>query len=166
MTSWQITMADPARPGSGSATGWCSSEAGSASRSFSGSGSFSGSFSGSPAGPDADFFANGGSSLGAARLVSALRRTHPGVSVADVYQHRTLRALAARLDHHGARVTAAREVAPVPAQTGVDQTMLMPVLMSVVGLRWLVALAAINNLLGVPWAPTVSWWWVLAGWLQ
>jgi non-ribosomal peptide synthetase-like protein len=118
-----------------------------------------------PAGPDADFFASGGGSLGAARLVSALRRTHPGVSVADVYQHRTVRALAARLDEHGARATTARTVAPVPAQAGVDQTVLMPILMSVVGLRWLVALAAINNLLGVPWAPTISWWWVLAGWL-
>jgi len=49
-----------------------------------------------PASADDDFFASGGTSLGAARLVSLLRQTYPGVSVADVYQHRTARAQAAR----------------------------------------------------------------------
>src|SRR5262249_40628697 len=76
-------------------------------------------------GADDDFFASGGSSLGAARLVSLLRQTHPSVSVADLYQHRTLRALATRLDEAGTREATARTVTPVPAQTGVDQTMLL-----------------------------------------
>ena len=44
----------------------------------------------------ADFFALGGTSLAAAQLVTALRRTHPGVSVADIYQHPVLRQLAGR----------------------------------------------------------------------
>ncbi len=113
-----------------------------------------------------DFFASGGTSLGAARLVSLLRQEYPGVSVADLYQHRTVRALAALLDATGPRVAAARTVAPVPAQTGVDQSLLLVVLYTLVGMRWLVVLAAVNNVLGgYPWAPTVSWWWVLAGWL-
>jgi non-ribosomal peptide synthetase-like protein len=118
-----------------------------------------------PAGVDDDFFASGGTSLGAARLVSALRRTCPGVSVADVYQHRTLGALAAILDAAGAREAVPRTVAPVPAQTGIDQTMVLALLMSLVGIRWVIALGAINNMLATPWAPAVSWWWVLAGWL-
>ncbi|OLB77596.1 MAG: amino acid adenylation protein [Actinobacteria bacterium 13_2_20CM_2_71_6] len=122
-----------------------------------------------PAGADDDFFACGGSSLGAARLVSLLRQTYPDVSVADVYQHRTVRALAALLDESGARVSTDRIVAPVSTQTGVDQTMLTVILMSLVGIRWVVALAAINNVLSwtgnYPWAPTISWWWVLVGWL-
>jgi non-ribosomal peptide synthetase-like protein len=122
-----------------------------------------------PAGADDDFFERGGTSLGAARLVSSLRQTYPGVSVADLYQHRTLRALATLLDEAGARAAVPRTVRPVPAQTGVDQTMLLAVLHTLVGLRWVVALAALNNALAwtgrYPWAPTVSWWWVVAGWL-
>jgi amino acid adenylation domain-containing protein len=122
-----------------------------------------------PSGPDDDFFAGGGTSLGAARLVSSLRQTYPGVSVADVYQHRTLAAQAALLDEAGAREATTRTVTPVSAQTGVDQTLLTAILFGLVGLRWLVVLAAVNNVLAwsgsYPWAPTVSWWSVLAGWV-
>lgn len=118
-----------------------------------------------PAGADDDFFASGGTSLGAARLVSLLRGRYPGVSVADLYQHPTVRALAVVLDETGAREAAPRTVAPVPRRTGLAQTALLPGLMSLVGLRWLVVLAAVNNLLHAPWAPAASWWWVLAGWL-
>jgi non-ribosomal peptide synthetase-like protein len=118
-----------------------------------------------PAGADDDFFASGGTSLGAARLVSLVRQRYPGVSVADLYQRPTVGALAAVLDAAGAREAAPRTVARVPRRTGFIQTALLPVLMSLVGLRWLVALAAVNNVLHAAWAPTVSWWWVLAGWL-
>jgi non-ribosomal peptide synthetase-like protein len=118
-----------------------------------------------PESPDDDFFASGGSSLGAARLVSLLRGTWPGVSVADVYQHRTVRALAAHLSASGTRVAAERTVTPVPAQARSDQTLITTILMSLVGIRWVIALAAINNVAHFPWAPTVSWWYVLAGWL-
>jgi|HubBroStandDraft_6_1064221.scaffolds.fasta_scaffold01083_7 non-ribosomal peptide synthetase-like protein len=50
---------------------------------------------------DTDFFAAGGSSLVAAKLVTALRARFPSVAVADVYEYRRLGALAARLDHLG-----------------------------------------------------------------
>ena len=116
-----------------------------------------------PAGPRDDFFDAGGSSLGAARLVSLVRRTYPDMSVADVYQHRTLRALAARLDELGAGAAVTRTVPPVPGRAGAGQTMILGLLYTLVGLRWVVALAAVNNVLALPWAPTVSWWWVLAG---
>ena len=52
--------------------------------------------------PDSDFFDLGGSSLAAALLVSALRDTHPAAAIADVYEHRTLERLAARLEELGA----------------------------------------------------------------
>jgi non-ribosomal peptide synthetase-like protein len=49
-------------------------------------------------GLDTDFFACGGSSLAAAKLVSVLRERFPSVAVADVYEHRLLGQLATRLD--------------------------------------------------------------------
>jgi non-ribosomal peptide synthetase-like protein len=122
-----------------------------------------------PGGPDDDFFACGGSSLSAAQLLTLLRGRYPGASVSDVYQHPVLRALARRLDEFGAVEAATRIVRPTPRRTGLAQTVLMLPLSGVVGLRWVVTLAAINNVLAVsgsyPWAPTVSWWWVLLGWL-
>jgi non-ribosomal peptide synthetase-like protein len=118
-----------------------------------------------PAGPSADFFASGGGSLAAAQLVSLVRREYPTVSVGDVYHHATLAALAARLDALAGTHRPARVVTPVPRRTGLLQTALLVPLFTLVGLRWSVALAAVGNLLGVPWAPPVSWWLVGAGWL-
>ncbi|HEY7595804.1 MAG TPA: Pls/PosA family non-ribosomal peptide synthetase [Actinophytocola sp.] len=120
---------------------------------------------GAPAGPAADFFASGGGSLAAARLVSLVRREHPTVSVGDVYHHPTLAAFAARLDALADAHRPARVVAPVPRRTGLLQAVLLLPLFTIVGLRWTVALAAVNNLLQFAWAPTVSWWVVGAGWL-
>ena len=51
--------------------------------------------------PDSDFFELGGSSLAAAKLTSALRERFPAVAVADVYNHRRLGQLSARLDQLG-----------------------------------------------------------------
>ncbi|HEV7709412.1 MAG TPA: amino acid adenylation domain-containing protein, partial [Asanoa sp.] len=122
-----------------------------------------------PGGTDDDFFASGGSSLSAAQLLTLLRGRFPGASVSDVYQHPTLRALARRLDEFGAAEAATRTVLPTPRRTGLAQTVLMLPLFGIVGLRWVVILAALNNVLALsgsyPWAPTVSWWWVLLGWL-
>jgi non-ribosomal peptide synthetase-like protein len=118
-----------------------------------------------PARPSADFFTSGGGSLAAARLVSLVRREYPTASVGDVYHHPTLAAHAARLDALAGAHRPARVVAPVPRRTGLLQTALLLPLFTLVGLRWVVALAAVNNLLGVAWAPTVSWWFVGAGWL-
>ncbi|GIF47120.1 amino acid adenylation protein [Asanoa ferruginea] len=122
-----------------------------------------------PSGPETDFFASGGSSLSAAQLVTLLRGRYPGASVSDVYQHPTLRALARRLDEFEAAEAATRTVLPTPRLTGLAQAALMLPMLGVVGLRWVVTLAALNNVLALfgsfPWAPTVSWWWVLAGWL-
>ncbi|MDH2426525.1 Pls/PosA family non-ribosomal peptide synthetase [Sphaerisporangium sp. TRM90804] len=117
--------------------------------------------------PDADFFALGGTSLGAALLVSALRTRYPAVAVGDVYEYPTLGGLAARLTALAVpEVTAAeRAVTPVPRRAALTQAALMVPLLTVGGMRWIVGLATLNNVVSLPWAPAVSWWWVLAGWL-
>src|SRR5262249_3196095 len=103
---------------------------------------------------------------------------YPNLSVSDVYQYPTLAAMACRLDEAGGERREDREgredtaegtVRPIPWRTGLAQVLLMLPLLTVVGLRWTVVLAAINNVLSgtgsYPWAPTVSWWWILLGWL-
>ncbi|MGV8977764.1 MAG: Pls/PosA family non-ribosomal peptide synthetase [Cellulomonas sp.] len=121
-------------------------------------------------GLDADFFADGGGSLSAAQLVSALRERYPNVTVADVYENPRLGALAQRLEEfEPATATESRSVAPTPRRAQVVQSVAALGLHAVVGLRWLTWLAVIDNALAwtgqVPWVSPVSWWWVLAGWL-
>ncbi|WP_414719161.1 Pls/PosA family non-ribosomal peptide synthetase [Streptomyces sp.] len=116
-------------------------------------------------GPDADFFASGGGSLAAAQLVSRIRERFAAGSVGDIYQNPTLGALARTLEASSAGRDDARDVKPVPRRTGIAQTLLMLPLFGVAGLRWGVVAAAVGNVIGGPWAPTVSWWWVALGWL-
>jgi len=113
--------------------------------------------------PGTDFFAAGGGSLAAARLVSIVRAAHPTLSVGDVYHHPTLAAMAARLDELAGHHTPSRVVTPTPRRAAVVQTLAMLPLLTIVGLRWTVVLAALGNVVGYPW--TVSWWLVGAGWL-
>ncbi|MFD1932470.1 MULTISPECIES: Pls/PosA family non-ribosomal peptide synthetase [Nonomuraea] len=115
-----------------------------------------------PEGPRTDFFTEGGGSLAAARLVSALRVRHPAVTVADLYEHSTFGALHELLgDERTQQAHAkAREIAPMPVRASLAQTALMVPLMTVTGLRFLLVVAALANLL---WAPVLSWWWVAAG---
>ncbi|WP_250212478.1 Pls/PosA family non-ribosomal peptide synthetase [Acrocarpospora catenulata] len=116
--------------------------------------------------PDADFFTLGGTSLAAARLVSVLRDQYPGVAVADLYDHPTLRGLGAYLAAMDTEVAGQdRVVAPVPPRAAAVQAALTVPLLTVGALRWVVGLMALANLAGLPWLPTVSWWWVAFGWL-
>jgi non-ribosomal peptide synthetase-like protein len=116
-----------------------------------------------PAGRGTDFFAAGGGSLAAARLVSLVRTDFPTVSVTDVYHHPTVAALAARLDELSGDDTPEHVVTPVPRRAAVIQTLATVPLLTLVGLRWTVVLAALGNITGYPW--TVSWWLVGLGWL-
>ncbi|WP_188295465.1 Pls/PosA family non-ribosomal peptide synthetase [Streptomyces sp. CBMA156] len=129
---------------------------------------------GTTPGPDDDFFALGGSSLTAARLVSDLRAGHPGVSVADLYAHPRLADLAGYLDTLAATepeetvATAAvrhRTVTRTPRSAGLWQTLLLLGMFSLAGLRWTLTLIALDNLTGnhLAWAPHSSWWPVGAG---
>ncbi|MEV6398453.1 Pls/PosA family non-ribosomal peptide synthetase [Streptomyces sp. NPDC051907] len=116
-------------------------------------------------GPDADFFASGGGSLAAAQLVSRIRERYATGSVADVYQNPALGALARTLEASAAGGPEAPDVRPVPRRTQLAQTLLMLPLLGVAALRWVVAAAAVNNLIGTPWAPYAPWWQVALGWL-
>ncbi|BFU45277.1 Pls/PosA family non-ribosomal peptide synthetase [Krasilnikovia sp. MM14-A1004] len=122
-----------------------------------------------PSEADADFFNHGGGSLTAAQLVAWVRRTHPRVSVADIYLHPRLSQLAAVLDGLDTTAAVRREVRPTPRRAGLIQGLLMLPMLGLVGLRWLTVLAALANVLAlvtpVPWAPAVSWWWVALGWV-
>jgi len=118
-----------------------------------------------PAGPDTDFFAAGGGSLAAARLVSVVRAEHPTVSVTDVYHHPTLAALADRIDALAGTRRPVRTVVPTPLRARVLQTLVLVPLFTIVGMRWTVVLAAAGEVLSVPWLPTAPWWLLGVGWL-
>ncbi|TDO34338.1 non-ribosomal peptide synthetase-like protein [Kribbella sp. VKM Ac-2527] len=123
-------------------------------------------------GPDNDFFLHGGGSLAAAQLVSVLRERYPEATVGDIYEYPRLGALADRLDSFttSAEPVEIREISPIPRRIQLLQTVLTLLLQTVVGVRWLVYLFTMNNLLELtvgrqPWMHTVSWWWILVGWL-
>ncbi|MEU1408172.1 Pls/PosA family non-ribosomal peptide synthetase [Streptomyces sp. NPDC005728] len=111
-----------------------------------------------------DFFAIGGSSLAAAQLTTRLRTRYPSAAVLDIYQQPVLRKLARRLAASAQDDGKARTVAPVPVRAQIVQTLLLVPLFTVLGLRWVLALAALGNLLpGYTWLPTGSWWLIAAG---
>jgi len=116
---------------------------------------------------DSDFFAYGGGSLSAAQFVSAIRERYPDTRISDIYDHPRIGALADELDGRIPPVArATRQVLPTPARSGLLQSLYSVPLHLLVGARWLVYLAAANNVLaaaGASFAPTMSWWWVLAG---
>ena len=114
-------------------------------------------------GPDADFFALGGSSLSAAQLVAALRQRYPQVTVADLYDHPRLGSLAEFLDEL-APVPAVieRVVRPTPILAQAAQVLLSVPLATLTALQWLTWLTLANNVASalhlVPWTVTVDWW--------
>jgi hypothetical protein len=100
--------------------------------------------------------------------VSVLRTRYPRATVADIYQHPRLGDLAALLDAAApSTVTEIRAVRPTPIRAQAIQILVTAVVNTLAGLRWLTVLAALNNLLSwmgaYSWAPTLSWWWVLGG---
>ena len=119
-----------------------------------------------PTAAEDDFFMLGGSSIAAAKLVSVLRGRFPTAAVADIYNHRRLGELAARLDRLGeARATEATAVAPASSRWGVVQLAGVLVLLSFGALQWLVGLLAYDRWQGAAVGPQVGWGWLVAGWL-
>ncbi|WP_253660380.1 Pls/PosA family non-ribosomal peptide synthetase [Williamsia maris] len=117
--------------------------------------------------PDADFFSEGGSSLGAAQLVTGLRERYPEVTVADLYDHPRLGSLAQMLDDLNPGIIAEpREVAPTPRLAGLIQVALAVPLTTLTGLQWATWLGVANNIAATfsdaPWLITVNWWILLA----
>ncbi|WP_167880276.1 Pls/PosA family non-ribosomal peptide synthetase [Nocardioides guangzhouensis] len=119
--------------------------------------------------PSDDFFDLGGGSLTAAQLVSRLRMSHPDITVADIYENPTVRALAGLLDSMDRPVTTVdRKVRPTPWDTQLGQVVLTVPLRMLSGLRWTTYVLATSNILaaaGATWAPTVSWVWPVLGWV-
>lgn len=115
-----------------------------------------------------DFFDLGGGSLTAAQLVSRLRVTHPDVTVADIYEHPTVRRLAELLESAHRPVGATnRKVRPTPWKTQMGQVVFTVPLRLLSGLRWATWAFAGSNVLawaGAAWAPTVPWVWPVLGW--
>ncbi|MEU5533890.1 Pls/PosA family non-ribosomal peptide synthetase [Streptomyces sp. NPDC020362] len=111
-----------------------------------------------------DFFAIGGSSLAAAQLTTRLRTRYPSAAVLDIYQQPTLRKLARRLEASAQDDGSRRTVAPVPLRAQAVQLLLLVPLVTLLGLRWTLVLAAVGNLLpGYAWLPTAPWWLLAAG---
>ncbi|MFI6600750.1 Pls/PosA family non-ribosomal peptide synthetase [Nonomuraea sp. NPDC050536] len=96
---------------------------------------------------EADFFTEGGGSLAAARLVTLLRERYPSAAVADIYEHPTLGALAARLAETAPAADTGRTVEPMPRRVAFVQTVLMLPLLTVTAVRWLAVVAAVIGLL-------------------
>lgn len=146
-------------------------------------------------GLDTDFFACGGSSLAAAKLASVLRERFPSVAVADVYEHRLLGQLAARLDEltqvcdpagvcldeHGELSSEAGSKASArPHETGaargegaVPARWRRFAALQIVGVLVLTALAASQWVLGAfaygniesDGLPHVGWAWLIGAWV-
>ena len=102
----------------------------------------------------ADFFALGGTSLAAAQLVTTLRRTHPGVSVADIYQHPVLRQLASRLDELTSPRRSRRVVRPAPHGSGLARMLVLLLTATVTGIRSLIVFGVVADVFRLGW---VTW---------
>ncbi|WP_375003447.1 Pls/PosA family non-ribosomal peptide synthetase [Gordonia sp. PS3] len=124
---------------------------------------------------EADFFAEGGGSLSAAQLVTALRARYPEITVADLYDHPRLGSLAELLDSLAPGATVApRSVTPVPRSTGFAQAAASIPLATLTGIQWITWLGVANNVgraaadaLGysAPWLASVNWWLLIVAFL-
>ncbi|MHB8491210.1 MAG: non-ribosomal peptide synthetase, partial [Solirubrobacteraceae bacterium] len=116
--------------------------------------------------PDSDFFALGGSSLAAAKLVSVLRERFPAVAVSDVYNHRGLRDLAARLGHlQGAREVSATQETGGGRRFAVAHLLGVFSLMVLAAPAWIIGALAIDRIFPGGIGPQVAWPWLIGGWL-
>jgi non-ribosomal peptide synthetase-like protein len=114
---------------------------------------------------DTDFFASGGGSLMAAKLVSTLRERFPSVGVSDVYEHRRLGALAARLDQLGETAgDGPTAVATPPRALGAMQLAGVLVLTALASIQWVILALGYGNIEPAG-LPRVGWGWLIGAWL-
>jgi non-ribosomal peptide synthetase-like protein len=113
-----------------------------------------------------DFFELGGSSLAAAKLVTAVRQRFPGAAVADLYNHRRLQQLSARLD----QLVAGEQAVPTEnvaagRRWGAIQLVGVFLLLALAAPQWLLPILVFNHLHLLQVGPQVGWAWLIAGWL-
>lgn len=117
--------------------------------------------------PDADFFDQGGTSLGVAHLVARIRERHAEAGVTDVYDHPSLAGMSAHLADLDAPASVVNpKVPPLRRRTQIGQWTAIIPLRTIGALRWLTWLAAGVNLLAWPslGVTPVPWWLVAVGW--
>ncbi|TXG92323.1 amino acid adenylation protein [Rhodococcus rhodnii] len=117
-----------------------------------------------------DFFELGGGSLAAAQLVATLRTRHPQITVADLYEHPRLGALARFLDDLAPTAQVEeRTVVPTPRRAQIVQLLAGIPIATLAALQWTTWVAAGVGVLSwftdVPWVEPVSWWIVAIGFL-
>ena len=124
-----------------------------------------------PLGAESNFFDLGGGSVQVARLVAALRRTHPSTAIAEVYEHPTLRGMSDYLEGL-AEVHDERPLPePIPRLGGVFQAAFVSLLYVYNGLRYVLGAIIVVWFLAVvfdagwvvapPWIPLAVGWVVL-----
>jgi non-ribosomal peptide synthetase-like protein len=120
---------------------------------------------------ESDFFDIGGGSLAAAQLVSRIRTRAPEFSVADVYDHPRLNAMATAIADKAVDAEWRESFSrprPTPLATRWAQTVLSVPLFIFSGVRWLVYLLTASWLLrhsatGFEFLPKVNGWVLLVG---
>ena len=125
---------------------------------------------GVPGAAESNFFDLGGTSLGAAQLVSQVRQKCQSFSVADVYEHPCLAAMSVRIDDLSGS-TASDQFAPPTSRWLVwVQLIVLFGTITFEGLRWLVALALTKKFFVLrlghgTWASqnALPWWIVIPG---
>ena len=100
---------------------------------------------------DLDFFAPA-ARAGGRELVTTLRRTHPGVSVADIYQHPVLRQLADRLDELTSPRRSQRVVRPAPHGSGLARMLVLLLTATLTGIRSLIVFGIVADVLRLGWS--------------
>ena len=119
-----------------------------------------------PISAESDFFELGGTSLAVAKLVSVLRLRFPAVAVGDVYGHRRLGELSARLEQLGAAEGAPDVIQARGARRwGVAQLTGVLALLTLAGPQWLIGILAIDHLYPGQNGPQLAWGWLILGWL-
>ncbi|WP_223692835.1 Pls/PosA family non-ribosomal peptide synthetase [Leifsonia poae] len=122
--------------------------------------------------PDDNFFDLGGGSLSAAQLVTRIRQRDPEFTVADIYSHPRLGAMAAELagrlsGSHPVAAASTHTVPPTPARMQWLQTLLGIPLFVLSGFRWLLwlltASAILNGFGGFDFLPTAPLWLLIVG---
>ena len=117
-----------------------------------------------PVAADSDFFELGGSSVAAAKLVSAVRARFPTAAIADVYKHRRLDELADRLDELGS----ARDETAAAPRSGARvwsalQALGVVALIGFAAPSWLIGIFGFDAWQGT--GPTIAWPALVLSWL-